>query len=148
MKKRKLSIIVPCYNEEESVAKFYAEIDKIFNSAPLGELDILITFINDGSKDNTLNVIKKLAFEHDNVNYINFSRNFGKEAAIYAGLENTQSDYYAIMDADLQDPPELLKEMYKFIRLEDYDCIAAKRFSRDGEPFIRSLFAKLFYKII
>ena len=104
--------------------------------------------MNDGSKDNTLNVIKELAKTDNTIKYISFSRNFGKEAAIYAGLENSTGDYVTLMDADLQDPPALLKEMYSSVTDENYDAVGTRRINRKGEPIIRSFFAKLFYKLI
>ncbi len=146
--KKILTIIVPCYNEQESVRLFYAEIEKISKSKVLQELDIHLLFIDDGSSDSTIEILKEIAYKSNNVGYISFSRNFGKEAAIYAGLENSTGDYCALMDADLQDPPGLLEGMYLSIKNEGYDCVATRRVSRKGEPFFRSFFAKRFYKII
>lgn len=136
-----LSIIVPCYNEEKSIDLFYEEI---YNS--LNEINIPyeIIFIDDGSNDNTLNNIKKLP----NAKFISFSRNFGKEAALYAGLKNCNGEYVVIMDVDLQDPPSLLPEMYKTLISSNYDIVATRRVSRKGEPIIRSIFARTFYKLI
>ena len=145
--KEKLVIIVPCYNEQESVGILYDEIMKT-TAKPLQDLMIEIVFVDDGSSDNTLHTIKDLAIKHQNVSYISFSRNFGKEAAIYAGLKNANGDYYAVMDADLQDPPHLLEKMYEAVKNQGYDCAAAKRASREGEPKIRAFFAKRFYQII
>lgn len=143
----KISIIVPCYNEEAALPLFYEELQK--NIKDFGEEVLFeILFVNDGSKDNTINVIKDLANKDNQVKYISFSRNFGKESAIYAGLENASGDYVSIMDADLQDPPSLLKEMYKAVTEESYDAVGTRRVNRKGEPIIRSLFAKLFYKLI
>ncbi len=146
--KKTLTIVVPCYNEQESIGLFYREIEKISNSKIFQELNIHLLFIDDGSSDDTINILKELSFKHDDVSYISFSRNFGKEAAIYAGLENSTGDYCALMDADLQDPPGLLEEMYLSIKNEGYDCVATRRVSRKGEPFFRSFFAKRFYSII
>jgi glycosyltransferase involved in cell wall biosynthesis len=146
MKKEKISIIVPCYNEEESLPLFYEEINKVSDSMKKVSFEFL--FVNDGSKDKTVDVMRTLSNKDKRVRYISFSRNFGKEAAMYAGLENATGDYVAIMDADLQDPPALLPEMYKTIKEENYDSVATRRVSREGEPRIRSFFARMFYKII
>ena len=137
-----LSIIVPCFNEEESVGIFFKEIQKVLND---GDYEIL--YINDGSSDDTLRNIKDIADENSNVKYISFSRNFGKESAIYAGLKNASGDLICVMDADLQHPPNLLPEMIETITSEDYDVVAARRISRKGEPKIKSFFSHLFYKI-
>lgn len=143
----KISIIVPCYNEEAALPLFYEELQK--NLKDFDEnVSFEILFINDGSKDNTLNVIKELAKKDEQIKYISFSRNFGKESAIYAGLENASGNYVTIMDADLQDPPSLLKEMYKSVTEENYDAVGTRRVNRKGEPIIRSFFSKLFYKLI
>ena len=144
--KKKISIIVPCYNEAEAISFFYGEIKKISNE--MKELDFEFLFINDGSKDTTLDIIKKMSTKDKRVKYASFSRNFGKEAAMYAGLELSSGDYVAIMDADLQDPPSMLKTMYQYIIKENYDCVGARRVTRKGEPPIRSFFARKFYKII
>lgn len=144
--KKVLSVIVPCYNEEESIPLFYKEINKI--SEEMKEIIFEIIFVNDGSKDNTLKVLKKLNKKDKRVRYLSFSRNFGKEGAIYAGLEKSNGDYVTIMDADLQDPPNLLKKMYKIVTEEKYDCVGTRRVNRKGEPPIRSFFARKFYKII
>ena len=141
-----MTIIVPCYNEEEALPYFYEEISKIRQQ--LTEISLKLLFINDGSTDNTLATLKKLASSDNSVYYISFSRNFGKEAAIYAGLRNSTSDYTAIMDADLQDPPSLLPEMAKILESGEYDSVATRRVSRDGEPPIRSFCARQFYKLI
>lgn len=146
MSKEKISIIVPCYNEEESLPLFYQEIDRI--SLTMKNIIFEFLFVNDGSKDKTLEVLKEFAKNDKRVRYISFSRNFGKEAAMYAGLENVTGNYVAIMDADLQDPPSLLPDMYKAIKEESYDCVATRRVSRNGEPRIRSLCARMFYKLI
>lgn len=143
----KISVVVPCYNEEKALPLFYEELKKnITDFSRNVEFEVLL--VNDGSKDNTLNVIKNLAKKDDRIKYISFSRNFGKEAAIYAGLENASGDYVTLMDADLQDPPSLLKEMYKSVTDEDYDAVGTRRVDRKGEPIIRSFFARLFYKLI
>ena len=141
-----LSIIIPCYNEEETVELFYRETEKIHNQ--LGKYYFEYIFVNDGSTDNTLKKIKNLADREKNVHYLSFSRNFGKEAAIYAGLKRATGDYVTVMDADLQDPPELLIEMLRLIQSDDYDCVGARRISRQGESIIRSWFAKRFYQLI
>lgn len=146
MAKEKISIIVPCYNEEESLPIFYEEIISIAKS--MKKVDFEFLFVDDGSRDNTLEVMRTLSKKDKRVRYISFSRNFGKEAAMYAGLENAIGDYVAVMDADLQDPPTLLPVMYKDIKESDYDCVATRRVSRVGEPKIRSFFARQFYKII
>lgn len=142
----KISIIVPCYNEEESMPLFYEEICKI--SKEFKKVDFEYIFVNDGSKDKTLEIARDLSKKDKRVRYISFSRNFGKEAAILAGLEYSKGDYIAIMDADLQDPPSLLKDMYDGIKNEGYDCVATRRVNRKGEPPIRSFFAKCYYKLI
>lgn len=144
----KISIIVSCYNEEKMINLLY---DKLIQEAELEEfknVEFEYLFVNDGSKDKTLELVKELAKKDSRVRYISFSRNFGKEAAMCAGLEYATGDYYVLMDADLQDPPELLKEMYKMIKNEDYDCIATRRVTRKGEPKLRSFFSRLFYKLI
>lgn len=141
-----ISVIVPCYNEEESISLFYKEMKRTEESMKEYQFELL--FINDGSSDSTLNVLKKLADMDDQIKYISFSRNFGKEAAIYAGLEHASGDYVVMMDADLQDPPALLPEMMRIIKEEDYDSVATRRVSRKGEPPIRSFFARQFYKLI
>ena len=145
MKKELLSIIVPCYNEEEVVSLFYSETAKVLKNNKIKHEFI---FINDGSKDGTLSEIKKLSSNNSSVYYISFSRNFGKEAAIFAGLENAGGDYVVSMDADLQDPPYLLPEMIKILDEGLYDSVATRRSTRKGESIIRSFFAKMFYKII
>ena len=144
--KKILSIIVPCYNEEQALPFFYQEIDKV--SKELKDLNFELIFVNDGSKDKTLEVLKEYHKKDKRVRYISFSRNFGKEAAMYAGLEHSKGDYVTIMDADLQDPPSLLKEMYHLVSEEGYDCVGTRRVTRKGEPPIRSFCARLFYKLI
>ena len=143
----KISIVVPCYNEEAALPLFYEELQKNLKDFD-NNVCFEILFVNDGSKDNTINVIKNLASNDNQVKYISFSRNFGKESAIYAGLENASGDYVSIMDADLQDPPSLLKEMYKAVKEESFDAVGTRRVNRKGEPIVRSFFAKLFYKLI
>lgn len=147
--KELISIVVPCYNEEESIDIYYEAMEKVREEIAEENADIEYIFVNDGSKDKTLSILRKLAKKDSKrVRYISFSRNFGKEAALYAGLENAKGDFITVMDADLQDPPELLIEMLKTIREEDYDCIGTRRVSREGEPPIRSFFARQFYRII
>lgn len=143
--KKKISIIVPSYNEEEAIPLFYKEIDKVSKDMPV---DFEFIFVNDGSKDKTIEIVKELSKKDKRVKYIHFSRNFGKEAAMMAGLEYSSGDYVAIMDADLQDPPALLPEMLRLINEEGYDCVGTRRVTRKGEPPIRSFFARMFYKII
>ena len=142
-----LSIIVPCYNEEENIADFYHEVLK--NSAFFEEkkLELEFLYIDDGSKDGTVAEVRKLRAEDERVHLLSFSRNFGKEAAIYAGLQKAKGDYVVLMDADLQDPPSLLPEMYEYIE-QGYDSVATRRVTRKGEPVIRSFFARLFYRLM
>ena len=142
----KISIVVPCYNEEEALPFFYKEITKIAKQMDYAEFEFL--FVNDGSKDKTLEKLRELARLDTRVRYISFSRNFGKEAAMYAGLKSSKGDFVAVMDADLQDPPELVTQMYAILKEGKYDCVATRRTTRKGEPRLRSFFAKLFYKII
>ena len=137
-----LSIVVPCFNEEESVEMFFEEIEKT-----LPDYDFEIIYVNDGSNDNTLQNMRKLSKDNSNVKYISFSRNFGKESAIYAGLKSTKGDYVCVMDVDLQHPPSLLPEMIRVVREEDYDVAAARRVSRRGEPKIKSFLSHMFYKL-
>ena len=141
-----ISIIIPCYNEEESLPIYYDEMKKIMKKMDYVKFELI--FINDCSKDNTLNILRNLAKNDSRVRYISFSRNFGKEAGILAGLKATKGDYVAMMDVDLQDPPKLLIEMYDEIKNLDYDCIATKSTSRNGYSFFRKLFTKWYYKII
>lgn len=138
-----LSIVVPCYNEEEMITIFFEEVEKV--QFPLEKEYV---FIDDGSSDKTLEELKKLSEANPNVKYYSFSRNFGKEAALYAGLKNTTGSYVVVMDVDLQDPPELLPEMYKFIKDDQYDCVGTRRVTRQGEPLLRTFFAKSFYKLM
>ncbi len=143
----KISVIVSCYNEEESLPLFYEEMERV-RKQDFENIDFEYIFVDDGSKDKTLEEIKQLAKKDSKVRYISFSRNFGKEAAMYAGLESTKGDYVTLMDADLQDPPSLLRKMYDSIKNEGYDCIGTRRVTRKGEPPIRSFFARVFYKLI
>lgn len=142
----KLTVIVPCYNEEESLPGFFREIRKICDQLKQFQFELL--FVDDGSRDRTLELLRKEAERDKQVRFLSFSRNFGKEAAIYAGLEHATGDYVAMMDADLQDPPSLLPEMVEALESGQYDCAAARRVDRKGEPPIRSLFARLFYRLI
>lgn len=146
MKAEKISIIVPCYNEEEALPLFYEEITKVAKKMEKVEFEFM--FVNDGSKDKTLEILRELSKKDKRVRYVSFSRNFGKEAAMFAGFDNVTGDYVAVMDADLQDPPALLPEMYQAIKEEGYDSVATRRVTRAGEPPIRSFFARMFYKII
>lgn len=142
----KISVAVPCYNEEPALEPFFAAVSAVAEQMP--EVAFEFLFIDDGSRDRTLEKMQELAQRDSRVKYISFSRNFGKEAGIYAGLENATGDCVVVMDADLQDPPALLPEMYRSIRQEGYDCVGSRRVTRKGEPPIRSLFARLFYKLI
>jgi glycosyltransferase involved in cell wall biosynthesis len=146
MERQKISVIVPCYNEQEAIPFFYDEMVRVEKTMP--NYDFEIIFVNDGSKDGTMDIILEYAAKDGQVKYIDFSRNFGKEAAIYAGLSNASGDFVVMMDADLQDPPSLLPEMVKAIVEEGYDSAATRRVTRKGEPPIRSFFARCFYKLI
>ncbi len=141
---KKISIVVPCYNEEEALPFFYQEVEKIVSNM---KVEVEYIFVNDGSRDKTLELLRELAKQDKKVRYISFSRNFGKEAAMLAGLDAASGDYITTMDADLQDPPELLIEMYHALEEEDYDICAAKSKSRHGYSFLRKTFTKWFYKI-
>lgn len=141
-----ISIVVPCYNEEKSIPIFYREINKVITKMKKVKFEFL--FIDDGSTDETLEIIKELEKKDKSVRYISFSRNFGKEAGIYAGLEASKGDYVTLMDVDLQDPPELIPKMYDYIKKEGYDSVGTRRVTRKGEPVIRSFFARRFYKLI
>jgi len=145
-----VSIVVPCYNEEESLPLFYEEIQKIMNQMKdeHSELTFELVFIDDGSRDKTLTLLREMALKDMRVRYISFSRNFGKEAGMFAGLENAKGDYVVVMDADLQHPPAFLPKMYNFVKDGEYDCATTRRVSRKGESKIRSAFARLFYKIM
>lgn len=145
-----LSVIVPCYNEEEALPFYYEEMGKTiveFNKT-YPDVEFELIFINDGSKDGTLKYVKSLREKDERVHFVSFSRNFGKEAAIFAGLKKSKGDYVVMMDADLQDPPSLLPEMYKAVSEEGYDSAATRRVTRKGEPPIRSFFARCFYKLM
>ena len=144
--RKKISVIVSCYNEEESLPLFYEEMSKVM--AEMSQNDFELIFVNDGSRDNTLKEIKELRAKDKRVRYISFSRNFGKEAAMKAGLDYSTGDYVTLMDADLQDPPKMLSEMLNILESEHYDCVGTRRVTRKGEPVIRSFFARKFYKII
>lgn len=144
--KKLISVIVPCYNEQEVLRLFYDEISSV--AGKMSAYDFEFIFVNDGSRDNTLNICKELAEKDERVKYISFSRNFGKEAGIYAGFEKAKGDLVCMMDADLQDPPALLPEMVKVIEEDGYDSVATRRVTRKGEPPIRSFFAGMFYKLM
>lgn len=149
-KTNKISIVVPCYNEHEVLPLFYDAIQKVM--AQIEEehpdTDFELLFINDGSKDNTLEILRNFALKDSRVRYISFSRNFGKEAGMYAGMENATGNYVVIMDADLQHPPEFLPEMYNIVLSGEYDCATTRRVTREGESKVLSWFSRLFYKII
>lgn len=141
-----ISLIIPCYNEEQALPYLYEELSKVARKMQDQLFEFI--FVNDGSKDKTLQVIKSLREKDARVHYTSFSRNFGKESAIYAGLKAAKGDYVALLDADLQDPPSLVEEMYQSLKREDYDCVATRRVDRKGEPRMRSFFATRFYKLI
>ena len=141
-----LSLIVPCYNEQEALHPFMKELTCVTSS--LGDVQAEVILVNDGSSDNTLPVIRELADQYDCVRYISFSRNFGKESAMLAGFAAAKGDYVAVMDADLQDPPALLPDMLRAVREEGFDCAGTRRITRKGEPPIRSFFARMFYRLI
>ncbi len=143
---KKVNLIVPCYNEAEALPLFKDELNKVIQTLDQYTFEILL--INDGSTDTTLSVMKEICDTDSHYKYISFSRNFGKEAAMYAGFCNSDGDYAAIMDADMQDPPSLLPDMLHCLETEDYDSVATRRVSRIGEPKIRSFFARNFYKLI
>jgi len=146
MRKEAISIVVPCYNEEENIKLFYQELSKTMSK--MKELTFEVIYVNDGSKDRSLSEMRELAKKDKRVRYIAFSRNFGKEAAMYAGLKASTGDYVTIMDVDLQDPPYLIEEMYRSIQEEGYDCVAARSVSRNGYSFLRKFCTKCFYAII
>ena len=141
-----ISVVVPCYNEEEVLPLFYQEITRVAGEMPDYAFEFL--FVDDGSKDGTMKVVKEMAAQDERVKYISFSRNFGKEAAMYAGFSKAAGDYVTLMDADLQDPPALLPEMVKAVEEEGYDSVATRRVTRKGEPPIRSFFARRFYALM
>lgn len=141
----KISLIIPCYNEQEALPIFFEEVTKVMDNI---DADYQLIFVNDGSKDNTLNILREFSEKDSHVKYLSFSRNFGKEAAMYAGFCNADGDYVAVMDADMQDPPSLLPQMLEILHTGEYDSVATRRVSRQGEPPIRSWFARKFYKLI
>ena len=143
---KRVTVIVPCFNEQEAIPIYYKEMCKIM--LQMQDVDMELLFVDDGSTDRTLSVMKALHTLDERCQYLSFSRNFGKEAAIYAGLKNATGDYVAIMDVDLQDPPELLPQMYQILEEEEYDNVATKRSTRTGEPRIRSFLSEAFYKCI
>ena len=143
---KKVSIIVPCYNEQESLPYFWQAISAV--AEKLSQYIFEFIFVDDGSRDETLSVLREMAAGDSRIRYVSFSRNFGKEAAMFAGLEASRGDFVAIMDADLQDPPTLIPEMLETLEQEPYDCVATRRVDRKGEPPIRSFFARQFYKLM
>lgn len=143
-----ISVVVPCYNEEQALPYFIQEIQIVAAQMRQKQVELEILLVNDGSRDHTLSLLRDYAKQYENVRYLSFSRNFGKEAAMYAGLEHARGDYVAMMDADMQDPPSLLPEMYEILQTGEYDSVATRRVSRKGEPPIRSFFARMFYKLI
>ena len=142
---KKVTIIVPCYNEQESLPYFYQETVSVLQKI---NYDYEFLFVNDGSKDGTLPILRELAAQNEHITYLSFSRNFGKEAAMFAGFCNASGDYVAVMDADMQDPPALLPQMLEILENGEYDSVATRRENREGEPPIRSFFARMFYRII
>lgn len=144
--KKLISVVVPCWNEEAVLRKFYDEITRV--AKEMSEVRFEFVFVDDGSGDGTLAELEKLAKRDERVRFVSFSRNFGKEGALLAGLEYAKGDYVATMDADLQDPPSLLPEMYNYVKDGEYDCVGTRRVDRKGEPPIRSFFARAFYKLI
>jgi len=140
-----ITLIIPCFNEEEAIPIYFEEMEKVKKEV---NHDFEYIFVNDGSKDRTLDILRNLAAKYPFVRYISFSRNFGKEAALYAGLQASQGALVTVMDVDLQDPPELLPQMTKMIETSDIDCVGTRRADRKGEPPIRSFFAKKFYQLI
>ncbi|SHJ45978.1 glycosyltransferase family 2 protein [Pseudobutyrivibrio xylanivorans] len=148
MDKKLLTIVVPCYNEQEALPLFYQAIIEMEKNGELAPVDLEFVFVDDGSRDNTLEVFRGLSAQDSRIHYVSFSRNFGKEAGIYAGLEKSTGDYVVIMDADLQDPPAMLPEMLSYIGTGEYDCVATRRVDRKGEPPIRSWFARKFYRLM
>lgn len=142
----KITVIISAYNEEEALPHFYKEMSRVADE--MKEVEYEMIFVDDGSKDRTLDILREFHQSDKRVRYISFSRNFGKEAAMYAGLQASTGDYVAFLDADLQDPPSLIPEMYQILKTEDYDSVATRRETRTGEPPVRSWFARRFYKII
>ncbi|MBD5142058.1 MAG: glycosyltransferase family 2 protein [Ruminococcus sp.] len=145
-----ISIVVPCYNEQEVLPMFYEEIQKIMKQMQEEHAELIfeLVFIDDGSRDKTLEILREMSLKDKRVRYISFSRNFGKEAGMYAGLENAKGDFVVVMDADLQHPPAFLPKMYNYVKDGEFDCATTRRVSRQGESKIRSAFARLFYKIM
>ena len=143
-----ISVVVPCYNEQQALPYFIREMQSVAAQMEAKGVELEILLVNDGSKDGTLELLREYATQYHNVRYLSFSRNFGKEAAMYAGLEHARGNYVAIMDADMQDPPALLPQMYHILQSGAYDSVATRRVSRKGEPPIRSLFARMFYQLI
>lgn len=143
---KKISVIIPCYNEEEALCVYYHEMKRVMEE--MDEVEFELLFIDDGSKDRTLDILKEMNRKDDRCRFYSFSRNFGKEAAMYAGLSHASGDYAAIMDVDLQDPPTLLPQMYDILKTGEYDCVATKRSTREGEPKIRSFLSESFYRFI
>lgn len=143
-----ISVVVPCYNEEQALPYFIQEIQAVAAQMAQKQVDVEVLLVNDGSRDGTLTLLRQYAKQYPNVRYLSFSRNFGKEAAMYAGLEHARGDYVAMMDADMQDPPALLPQMYDILQTGEYDSVATRRVSRKGEPPIRSFFARMFYKLM
>ena len=141
-----ISIVVPCFNEEEALPVYYREMGRVMEEMSAEEFELI--FVDDGSSDRTLSILKEMNEADGRCRYLSFSRNFGKEAAIYAGLQNAAGDYVATMDVDLQDPPGLLPEMFRILQEEDYDSVATRRSTRAGEPKIRSFLSESFYKFI
>ena len=146
-RKKCCSLVVPCYNEEKAIPYFYREIVTVMEQLK-EELDFEVLFIDDGSTDQTLQLLHALCNQDRRIHYLSFSRNFGKEAGLYAGLNKASGDYVVTMDVDLQDPPKLIPEMYRIVKEEGYDCVATRRMTRKGEPVLRSLFAKGFYRLM
>ena len=144
----KISVVVSCYNEEKALPLFYEEMERVRKQDFNDDIEFEYIFVNDGSKDKTLEIMKLLSKRDSKVKYISFSRNFGKESAMLAGLKAATGDYITLMDADLQDPPALLREMYDAIIVEGFDSVGTRRVTRKGEPVIRSFFARMFYKLI
>lgn len=145
-----ISVVVPCYNEQDVLPLFYDEIIKVTDKMKTehNNLSFEFLYINDGSKDNTLNLLRQYAEKDKRVRYISFSRNFGKESAMIAGLENSEGDYVVVLDADLQHPPEFIPQMYEYVASGEYDCASTRRVSRKGESKLLSFFARSFYKVI
>lgn len=143
----KISVIVSCFNEEQALPLFYEEMERV-RKEDFQDVDFEYIFVNDGSSDKTLDIMKDLSNKDSKVKFVSFSRNFGKEAAMLAGLDSASGDFVTLMDADLQDPPSLLRQMYDTIKSEGYDCVGTRRVTRKGEPPIRSFFARIFYKLI